>query len=175
MQIRKESLSSRRAWIEIENGTAKGRKLVCRSPHGERGLKCGLGEMPIAESMSLSSRRAWIEMFFADDADWVDLGRSPHGERGLKYVWHDVRSRTCKSLSSRRAWIEISPLRRGNARGRSLSSRRAWIEILSWFSPYRRFDCRSPHGERGLKSIYTVASRIAPSRSPHGERGLKCL
>ena len=53
------SLSARRAWIEIKNGTRK------RS-----------------FGASLSARRAWIEMFLP----WVccpfELSRSPQGERG---------------------------------------------------------------------------------------------
>ena len=33
--------------------------------------------------------------------------------------------------------------------------------------------CRSPHGERGLKSLVGEKQRKAVFRSPHGERGLK--
>ena len=33
--------------------------------------------------------------------------------------------------------------------------------------------CRSPQGERGLKSETTPETSWAPSRSPQGERGLK--
>ena len=34
---------------------------------------------------------------------------------------------------------------------------------------------RSPHGERGLKSVDTSkVVRLQTRRSPHGERGLKC-
>ena len=56
------SLSSRRAWIEI-NGCIIGiRGPNSRSPHGERGLKSA-GDMSITSSLSsLSSRRAWIEI-----------------------------------------------------------------------------------------------------------------
>ncbi len=36
--------------------------------------------------------------------------------------------------------------------------------------------CRSPHGERGLKSYKGAAQfQIGYRRSPHGERGLKSL
>ena len=55
-----QSLSSRRAWIEMKRAALE-RQGWRRSPHGERGLKCrgrgGLQDRP---------------------------GRSPHGERGLK-------------------------------------------------------------------------------------------
>ena len=34
---------------------------------------------------------------------------------------------------------------------------------------------RSPHGERGLKSVTSIIIIVGERRSPHGERGLKCL
>ena len=34
---------------------------------------------------------------------------------------------------------------------------------------------RSPHGERGLKSVLVPLPQYPGSRSPHGERGLKSL
>ena len=58
-----QSLSARRAWIEIDevDGIISG--TTGRSPQGERGLK------------------------FPPDAQYQTLyGRSPQGERGLKYV-----------------------------------------------------------------------------------------
>ena len=43
----------------------------------------------------------------------------------------------------------------------------AWIQCFL-------FDCRSPHGERGLKLIRAGTDHhLQRSRSPHGERGLK--
>ena len=80
------------------------------------------------------------------------------------------------SLPSRGAWIEI--VEHGFVIGvcvASLPSRGAWIEI---FAIIRRIYCmpsRSPHGERGLKSVDTSkVVRLQTRRSPHGERGLKC-
>ena len=35
--------------------------------------------------------------------------------------------------------------------------------------------CRSPHGERGLKSVCGFTNDTYKGRSPHGERGLKYL
>ena len=55
----------------------------------------------------------------------------------------------------------------------SLSSWRAWIEICNCFPQCRWQDCRSPHGERGLKSKRHVTIYGGVGRSPHGERGLK--
>ena len=54
----------------------------------------------------------------------------------------------------------------------SLSSRRAWIEIVRSAVHARRTG-RSPHGERGLKSVDTGRDAAGHGRSPHGERGLK--
>ena len=55
----------------------------------------------------------------------------------------------------------------------SLSSWRAWIEIVPTFCPRPCGNCRSPHGERGLKWARPAAMAGSTSRSPHGERGLK--
>ena len=80
---------------------------TCRSPHGERGLKCEteMGEHCGVKSLSsrrawieipfdslpaemykrsLSSRRAWIEIVHIKAEKLCELSRSPHGERGLK-------------------------------------------------------------------------------------------
>ena len=55
-----ESLSARRAWIEIKR------------------------DIPLLVTMetSLSARRAWIEILVGDDGNEVNQGRSPQGERG---------------------------------------------------------------------------------------------
>ena len=55
----------------------------CRSPHGERGLKCGDAGAGRAGQRSLPAWGAWIEMSAGDFAR-VYWCRSPHGERGLK-------------------------------------------------------------------------------------------
>ena len=103
-----ESLSSRRAWIEIATR--------CR---GNR------------RSRSLSSRRAGIEMGRVSRRAASTSSRSPHGERGLKFSGCGDFAWRMLSLSSRRAWIEIFPVLFSDPSVRSLSSRRAWIEI-SW-------------------------------------------
>ena len=59
-----KSLSSRRAWIEIQNVYLNDSKAFSRSPHGERGLK-------------------YLLLY---DNRQKRLCRSPHGERGLKYT-----------------------------------------------------------------------------------------
>ena len=58
----------------------------------------------------------------------------------------------------------------------SLSSRRAWIEIKTDEIVNLVYSTgRSPHGERGLKSVYKLIAILSPCRSPHGERGLKYI
>ena len=58
----RSSLSSWRAWIEMEADAKNLLRLIRRSPHGERGLKYG--------------RQQWVS---------PRSRRSPHGERGLKW------------------------------------------------------------------------------------------
>ena len=122
--------------------------------------------------------------------------RSPYGERGLKWSEQEERNTAVTSLSLRRAWIEIRNGRNGRTNVTSLSLRRAWIEILILYSRSPATVCRSPYGERGLKSvtpacpsrssrslslrrawIEIVARRLLAirfrGRSPYGERGLK--
>ena len=44
-----------------------------------------------------------------------------------------------------------------------------WILLADEIDRYRR----SPHGERGLKSLRAIIPLQLRCRSPHGERGLK--
>ena len=148
---------------------------MCRSPHGERGLKL---DVNIAEELvrhvSLPSRGAWIEIQYQRAAApsttslpsrgaWIEIrgvpccgtpgiGRSPHGERGLKSGTVTAQPAGGEpSLPSRGAWIEIRAAGPRSWPIVSLPSRGAWIEILPpgpW--PVGR-PGRSPHGERGLK------------------------
>ena len=70
------SLSSWRAWIEIESVTLPDTLTTCRSPHGERGLKYSRLRRPAHAAAR----------------------RSPHGERGLKFV-HEMQHRFVPSRS----------------------------------------------------------------------------
>ena len=79
------------------------------------------------------------------------------------------------SLSSWRAWIEIHRSTALRLPYRSLSSWRAWIEISRSSAAPTTPTCRSPHGERGLKSKCHVTICGGVGRSPHGERGLKSM
>ena len=78
------SLPARGAWIEIHSSGVKRRTIMCRSPHGERGLKYHSPPAGGPVSRSLPARGAWIEIGGQRDTAVFIAGRSPHGERGLK-------------------------------------------------------------------------------------------
>ena len=102
-----QSLSSRRAWIEIVQTLMREKRLQRRSPHGERGLKYvqhGFGAKRISVAL-LTESVDWNAI--VPTAYEITIGRSPHGERGLKSPWVCAGLVPCRSLSSRRAWIEI--------------------------------------------------------------------
>ena len=143
------SLSARRAWIEIQDGSRRLTRLI----------------------PSLSARRAWIEI--------RSLCQSPQATSSLsaRRAWIEILAiRSCgslpASLSARRAWIEIAQLPGPVARvcvalrkesvdrnqeksvaqkafDASLSARRAWIEISASGPRAPVSECRSPQGERG--------------------------
>ena len=103
-----ESLSLRRAWIEIPTGRSAWWCSTRRSPYGERGLKFDVLFDTVSFGGSLSLRRAWIEIcpraaLSVDCSSlslrraWIEISertatmsrkrsRSPYGERGLKYI-----------------------------------------------------------------------------------------
>ena len=175
--VQDASLSSRRAWIEIfvvlehmnmfhivalltesvdwnHIYTLSTLKRLCRSPHGERGLKYRLHRNLHQSNQSLSSRRAWIEIEWSDEVIytvlpslssrrawieiWGDSGagkytyrRSPHGERGLKLLVPALvlPPPMVALLTESVDWNEILDLPTSILVPLSLSSRRAWIEI----------------------------------------------
>ena len=124
-----ESLSLRRAWIEI------GRSFV----------------PSFSQSWSLSLRRAWIEIANRSTNASAWTCRSPYGERGLKLREWINSNFAAMSLSLRRAWIEMNMGVKKGMVNKSLSLRRAWIEITHPLDPSRGISRRSPYGERGLK------------------------
>ena len=101
-----ESLSLRRAWIEIKPRIITSCLASRRSPYGERGLKSRLVGWNTVPCASLSLRRAWIEIWYVGQWRQYD-----------------------QSLSLRRAWIEIRRNKMARKHEMSLSLRRAWIEI----------------------------------------------
>ena len=100
-----------------------------RSPRGERGLKYDRGCRDVLCLESLPTRGAWIEISFSGNF--------------------------CSSLASlptRGAWIEIQVVPYGKSQRMSLPTRGAWIEMPCIDDKALRIGCRSPRGERGLKS-----------------------
>ena len=168
-----------------------------RSPCGERGLKWAdyrykpnrvSGRSPCGERGLKSPRAAPLT---------ASRSRSPCGERGLKCRQGRDHHPAGRSLPLRGAWIEIATCNIQNKYAvMSLPLRGAWIEMfLNWMT-MGRTQCRSPCGERGLKSAGAAdqaqevsslplrgawieitsclpAPQKGPGRSPCGERGLK--
>ena len=123
-----QSLSARRAWIEIQSPTS----------------------VTPAASRSLSARRAWIEIGVDFAEDWLDAValRKESVDRNvilpgrlgfLSFV-------ALRKESVDRNVASVLAVGRG---GSSLSARRAWIEITYVTRLPRAQVCRSPQGERG--------------------------
>ena len=145
------SLSSRRAWIEIQH--------CCKQ----------LKKQPVAllaESVDWNDDigekldKNGIVALLAESVDWngtinkcvtAKASRSPRGERGLKLLLCGQCPARKVSLSSRRAWIEISLIRSWI----STSSVALLAESVDWnlreYAPDLCLAGRSPRGERGLK------------------------
>ena len=124
---------------------------TCRSPCGERGLKCHILLATLCRLESLPVRGAWIEII---STNWIWARcycRSPCGERGLKSV--------CP------IWKQLWPSR-SPCGERGLKFRK---QLQSPISVFRR----SPCGERGLKCSTHGNILQQRCRSPCGERGLK--
>ena len=126
---RHESLSLRRAWIEMATSSRAGVIRSSRSPYGERGLKF--------------------------DGDLTELaggaGRSPYGERGLKYRnYRNCAGFPCRSPYGERG-LKLGVTVYAVVFGVSLFLRRAWIEMSLGSSYLTASLCRSPYGECGLK------------------------
>ena len=90
----------------------------------------------------------------------------------MRGAWIEITERTLNdslrmSLPMRGAWIEIT---RGCAKSSiatmSLPMRGAWIEITLPEAFAEGLVCRSPCGERGLKS-HLVQSLVDPMVAPH--------
>ena len=124
-----QSLSARRAWIEImddfEPSTTR-KSLSARRAWIE--IYALLDSICIT-IMSLSARRAWIEItgclgFF------LILIVALRKESVDRNLWWGVRKAVGSlSLSARRAWIEMPDKTHRQEPFPSLSARRAWIEI----------------------------------------------
>ena len=113
-------------------------------------MKCHMKRNEVVAILSLSARRAWIEIPMRIPVEM-----------------------SMRSLSARRAWIEIAIVCVPRGCCVSLSARRAWIEIGCCCVSVIVSLCRSPQGERGLKSLGGPPPKREWRRSPQGERGLK--
>ena len=170
-----QSLSLRRAWIEICRSVTSWSRRICRSPYGERGLKLRTNHEYHHRESSLSLRRAWIEIASSStrriryrpsrspygerglkfDGDLTELaggaGRSPYGERGLKYRnYRNCAGFPCRSPYGERG-LKLGVTVYAVVFGVSLFLRRAWIEMSLGSSYLTASLCRSPYGECGLK------------------------
>ena len=77
-----ESLSARRAWIEIAVvcNLDRAHGVALRKESVDRNLVVAL--LAVGRAWSLSARRAWIEIFVMRYRPTPSPGRSPQGERG---------------------------------------------------------------------------------------------
>ena len=168
------SPSTRKAWIEIDPFCQKVMPLLCRLPHGRRGLKSikplsvvifGERRLPhgrrglklcvfkvlLIISLSPSTRKAWIEIY-ANSYRIIYLVVAFHTE-GVDWNKHiNFKIFVCVgSPSTRKAWIEIMLVSLRREINVSPSTRKAWIEISAVvFADFTDW-CRLPHGRRGLK------------------------
>ena len=124
------SLPVRGAWIEISARPDEMIRGRCRSPCGERGLKCRLCSNTHGHSRRSPCGERGLKSMRFRPAAIPALGRSPCGERGLK--WQQQRQRG-------RGGVSRSPCGERGLKWRNKGS-----------SSFR--NCRSPCGERGLKS-----------------------
>ena len=83
LQIGRQSLSARRAWIEIAIGDLLifyGLRVALRKESVDRNAR--VSSLAIRSCGSLSARRAWIEMLGPACPGSMQSCRSPQGERG---------------------------------------------------------------------------------------------
>ena len=79
-----ESLSARRAWIEIAPPIYPLPSELPSLSARRAWIEIHPSYHEVKRGESLSARRAWIEMHWPDDAGGGWYSRSPQGERGLK-------------------------------------------------------------------------------------------
>ena len=103
----------------------------CRSPCGERGLKCGEVYGLQWDDLSLPVRGAWVEIRTCADCVQPERSRSPCGERGLKYdhlVVNGLRGGRSPCGERGLKFAGASAVRGMSA---SLPVRGAWVEMAS--------------------------------------------
>ena len=148
---RHESLSLRRAWIEMATSSRAGVIRSSRSPYGERGLKFDGDLTELAGGAGRSPYGERGLKFTAQGAYPVGSSRSPYGERGLKYRnYRNCAGFPCRSPYGERG-LKLGVTVYAVVFGVSLFLRRAWIEMSLGSSYLTASLCRSPYGECGLK------------------------
>ena len=125
------SLPAWGAWIEIKLQMSRSLYLTCRSPHGERGLKCPSSTLSANYELSLPAWGAWIEM----PMPCVLFVCPPVAPRMGSVDWNH-----CFPGGGTPA--QVAP-----PMGSVDWNYKATMEALG-------YDCRSPHGERGLKCYW---------------------
>ena len=147
--IRLQSLSARRAWIEIWH------RLYCGAQHRvalrKESVDRNIDNWTWARGMWVALRKESVDR----NEDIIVLCKAGY-----------------TSLSARRAWIEIVPPRwQMSAAGWSLSARRAWIEIqpMRGKTDEEIVALRKESVDRNCFSCMTWPQRTC--RSPQGERG----
>ena len=149
-QLPAQSLSARRAWIEIlavrpgvdPGGVALRKESVDRNS--------GLVRLPFHRTSSLSARRAWIEIQRAALScalAAVALRKESVDRNHRSIVLYHLRA----GVALRKESVDRNDDFAGNEllAPRSLSARRAWIEIRCWAPRTPGRNRRSPQGERG--------------------------
>ena len=80
--------------------------MLCRTPHGVRGLKPMYCLVAMMIGASHPSRGAWIETTASNRQPKPTASRTPHGVRGLKPQLEAEDKKSLQSHPSRGAWIE---------------------------------------------------------------------
>ena len=142
-----------------------------RSPYGERGLKSVLRRRKRCCNGSLPVWGAWIEMALEASGS-KDCPSLPVWGAWIEIPLLQPQKKRKRSLPVWGAWIEMRQASSDSVTAASLPVWGAWIEIVILFI-LALIRCRSPYGERGLKSRHVAPPVIRHCRSPYGERGLK--
>ena len=156
----------RGAWIEMSGFVTCTKRTPCRSPCGERGLKCQRQHHCVFPSSRSPCGERGLKCFFALLRSHR-FSRSPCGERGLKCGCRSgMQSELRRSPCGERGLKSLVELGRQRKQLLSLPVRGAWIEMSPSRCAANRHYCRSPCGERGLKYLvgvcFALHKRVAP-------------
>ena len=128
--------------------------VLCRTPHGVRGLK----PVMAADAARKKSRTPHGVRGLKPRKRMrarAHRGRTPHGVRGLKQKLGLSQISAFASHPARGAWIETCGRCRWRRRLLSHPARGAWIETCGITASLNGIRGRTPHGVRGLKQANT--------------------